>query len=46
MQDYGEFSIVDQDIAEKTLTDAQAFVDAIETYLIGTIYPGLLGDEH
>jgi hypothetical protein len=41
VQDYGEFTVVDKSMAQETLTDATDLVDLIETYLIGTVFPGL-----
>lgn len=41
VQDYGEFIVVDESMAQETLTDAASFVDQIETYLIGSIFPDL-----
>jgi uncharacterized protein (UPF0332 family) len=38
-QDYGEFVIVDEDIAQETLENAIKFVDQLETHLISTIFP-------
>lgn len=40
-QDYGEFVIVNHDMALETLSHAEEFVDAIDTYLSGSIYPNL-----
>jgi uncharacterized protein (UPF0332 family) len=41
VQDYGEFIIVDDSMAQETLTDAAVFVNLIETHLIGTVFPDL-----
>jgi uncharacterized protein (UPF0332 family) len=41
VQDYGEFIVVDETMGQESLTDALEFVDIIETYLIGTIFPEL-----
>ena len=41
VQDYGEFITVDETMGQETLIDALEFVDAIETYLVGTIFPEL-----
>jgi uncharacterized protein (UPF0332 family) len=38
VQDYGEFTIMDDSGAKETLTNA---VDSVETYLIGSVYPEL-----
>lgn len=43
--DYGELTLVDQELASTTLSDALMFVDAIETYLIGFVYPELQSEE-
>jgi uncharacterized protein (UPF0332 family) len=40
-QDYGELAIIDRSLAETTLSDAFEFVDAIETYLINSVYSQL-----
>ena len=41
VQDYGEFIVGDEAMAQDTLTDAVEFVDTIETYLIGSVFPNL-----
>jgi len=41
VQDYGEFIVVDEAMAQDTLTDAANFVDEIETYLVSIIFPEL-----
>jgi uncharacterized protein (UPF0332 family) len=40
-QDYGEFIIVDDAVAQETLSSADEFVDTIDTYLSGSVFPGL-----
>jgi uncharacterized protein (UPF0332 family) len=40
-QDYGEFIVVDDVIAQEILSSALEFVDTIETYLSGSVFPGL-----
>lgn len=44
-QDYGEFIFVDEAIAQETICSAIEFVDAIDTYLIGSVFPGLQDNE-
>ncbi|MBL7161605.1 MAG: HEPN domain-containing protein [Anaerolineales bacterium] len=39
VQDYGEFTVINDTLAQETLANAITFVDAIETYLIGTVFP-------
>lgn len=40
-QDYGEFIVNDKTIAQETISSAVEFVDAIDTYLMGSVFPGL-----
>jgi uncharacterized protein (UPF0332 family) len=40
-QDYGEFAIVDESIAQETLSNAVEFVDVIDTYVSGSVFPKL-----
>jgi uncharacterized protein (UPF0332 family) len=40
-QDYGEFTEIDQAIAQEILTDARQFVEQINNYLESSIVPGL-----
>jgi len=40
-QDYGEFVIIDETISQETLSNAVAFVDVIDTYLSGSVFPKL-----
>ncbi len=40
-QDYGEFIVVDDVIAQETFSSAVEFVDTIDTYLSGSVLPGL-----
>jgi uncharacterized protein (UPF0332 family) len=40
-QDYGEFILVDEEIAQETISSAVEFVDAIDTYLSGSVFPKL-----
>lgn len=40
-QDYGEFMIVDPNIALETLSHAEEFVDAIDTYLRESVFSKL-----
>jgi uncharacterized protein (UPF0332 family) len=40
-QDYGEFVIVDENIAQETISNAVEFVDLIDTYLSGSVFPKL-----
>ena len=43
-QDYGEFILVDESIAQETLADATEFVEAIESYLVSSVFPKLQGE--
>jgi uncharacterized protein (UPF0332 family) len=40
-QDYGEFVLIEESTAQETLADATEFVDAIETYLLSSVFPSL-----
>lgn len=40
-QDYGEFVLVDETISQETLSNAVEFVDVIDTYLSGSVFPKL-----
>jgi hypothetical protein len=41
VQDYGEYSLATADMAEETLKDAGALLDAILFYVRSSIYPEL-----
>ena len=40
-QDYGEFTLIDEAIAQETLSNATRFVDVIDTYLTSAVFPEL-----
>ena len=43
-QDYGEFTVIDETIAQETFHNAVNFVDAIDTHLSGSVFPELKGN--
>ena len=40
-QDYGEFILVDEEMAQETIASAVEFVDEIDTYISGSVFPDL-----